>query len=269
MYNIKIRLSLGFMVLITFLVYNTPGNAQGLESYQIDSIVKKSMEIMPQAGIAIAVVKNGKTLHAKGYGVASIENEEQVNENTLFAIASNSKSFTTAALAILVDEGKLSWQDMVVDHIPEFKMYNPYVTANFNIQDLLTHRSGLGLGAGDLLFWPGGTGFTIDDVINSFQYQKPISAFRTQYDYDNLMYMVAGEVVARVSGLSWSEFVQKRILTPLGMNDTVTSYLKLNDKSNLAAPHSSNKGTLKQLDQFADYNGLLGAAGGIYSSAMI
>jgi CubicO group peptidase (beta-lactamase class C family) len=120
--------------------------AQGLTSKQIDSLVARTMERMPMAGIAVAVVKDGKVIHNKGYGVTSLKSGEKTNENTLFAIASNSKAFTTAALGILVDEGKLNWHDKVVDHIPEFKMYNPYVTANFNIVDLLTHRSGLGLG---------------------------------------------------------------------------------------------------------------------------
>lgn len=109
--------------------------------------------MMPLAGLAVAVVKDGEVVHAKGYGITAASSKQNINENTLFAIASNSKAFTTAALAILVDEGKLKWHDQVVDYIPEFRMYNLYVTANFNIQDLLTHRSGLGLGAGDLMFF--------------------------------------------------------------------------------------------------------------------
>src|SRR5690606_26056315 len=139
----------------------------------------------------------------------------RVDEHTVFAIASNSKAFTTAALAVLVDEGKLNWTDRVVDYIPEFRMYNPYVTANFNILDLLTHRSGLGLGAGDLMFFPDGGDFTMNDVLKSFQYQEPVSAFRTKYDYDNLLYLVAGEVVSRVSGKSWAEFVKERFMEVL------------------------------------------------------
>ena len=142
------------ILLLCILLVSNLTYSQALTSKQIDSLVNKTMEVMPLAGIAVAVVKDGKVIHAKGYGVTSIKTKEKVDENTLFAIASNSKSFTTAALAILVDEGKISWQDKVVDYIPEFKMYDPYVTANFNIQDLLTHRSGMGLGAGDLMFFP-------------------------------------------------------------------------------------------------------------------
>lgn len=254
------------LIIVQFFLYVQTILGQGLNSDQIDSLVNVSMSTMPQAGVAVAVVQDGKVTHAKGYGVTSIASKEKVNENTLFAIASNSKAFTAAALAILVDEGKMSWDDKVVDHISEFKMYDPYVTANFNIQDLLTHRSGLGLGAGDLLFYPHGNDFTIDDVLKSFQYQKPVSAFRTKFDYDNLLYIVAGEVVTRVSGMSWAEFVQERIMKPLGMNHSAALFQNIKDKSNIALPHSSYKGELKLLDTYVDPSGKIGAAGGIYSS---
>ena len=239
---------------------------QGLSSDQIDSLVNKSMSTMPQAGIAVAVVQDGKVTHAKGYGVASISSKEKVNENTLFAIASNSKAFTAATLAILVDEGELNWDDKVVDHIPEFRMYDPYVTANFNIKDLLTHRSGLGLGAGDLMFFPHGNDFTTDDIVRNFQYLKPVSPFRTKYDYDNLLYLIAGEVVARVSGMSWDTFVQERIMKPLGMDRSAAIFQNISDTSNIAFPHSSYKGELKPLERHLKLNGTSGAGGGIYSS---
>lgn len=131
-------------------------------------------------GIAVAVVKEGKVTHSKGYGARKIKGGKKVDQHTLFAIASNPKAFTAAALAILVDQGKLQWEDRVIEHIPEFKMYNDYLTANFTIIDLLTHRSGLGLGAGDLIFFPDGADFTIHDVVSSFQFQKPVSDFRTK-----------------------------------------------------------------------------------------
>lgn len=240
--------------------------SQAYISSQIDSIVNKAMSVGPNAGIAIAVVKDNEIVHLKGYGITSALSNEKVNEHTLFAIASNSKAFTAAALAMLVDEGKLNWNDKVVDHIPEFKMYDPYVTENFNIQDLLTHRSGLGLGAGDLMFFPDGSDFTIDDVLNSFQYQEPVSAFRTKYDYDNLLYVVAGELVARVSGISWAEFVESKIMKPLGMQRSVAVYQRLQDKRNVAFPHSIENDALRQLEPYLENDGTLGAAGGIYSS---
>jgi CubicO group peptidase (beta-lactamase class C family) len=237
---------------------------QNLNSKQIDSLVQKAMDITPSVGIAIAVVKDGEVIHSKGYGVKSVESKEKVDEHTLFAIASNSKAFTAAALSILVDEGKLKWKDKVLDHIPEFKMYNDYVTANFTIVDLLTHRSGLGLGAGDLMIFPDGSDFTISDVLNSFQYQKSTSAFRTKFDYDNLLYIVAGEIVARISGMSWVDFIQSRIFDPLGMINSVPTGSGLQENANLALSHDSEDEQIKLISSYD--SDLCAAAGGIYSS---
>lgn len=259
---------LTFLVVFCFLQshYSNYLIAQSISSAKIDSLVSETMERMPLAGVAIAVVKDDEVVHSKGYGVTAVDQPTPVNEHTVFAIASNSKAFTAAALAILVDEGKLRWTDHVIDHIPEFRMYDPYVTANFNIQDLLTHRSGLGLGAGDLMFFPDGADFTIDDVLKSFQHQKPVSAFRTKYDYDNLLYLVAGEVVARVSGMSWADFVRSRIMESLGMEDSAPVYQQLQNRMNVAMPHAVKEGELVQLETYTKPNASLGAAGGIYAS---
>lgn len=192
-------------------------------SQEIDAIVQKAMDNFTVAGVAVAVVKDGKIIHQKGYGLQSFDGKAKVNEHTNFGIASNSKAFTTTALAILVEEGKLSWTDKVVDYIPEFKMFNDYVTQNFNIQDLLTHRSGMGLGIGDLMFFPDGSDFTINDILTSFQYFKPESAFRTKFDYDNLLYLVAGEVIHRISEKTWEQFIKERIFVPLNMDNSYAS----------------------------------------------
>jgi CubicO group peptidase (beta-lactamase class C family) len=165
------------------------------------------------------VVKDDQVVHMKGYGVSSIATGKKTDENTLFAIASNSKAFTSAALGILVDEGKLKWDTKVIDIIPEFRLYNAYVTEDFNIKDLLSHRSGMGLGAGDLMLWPDSSSFTKEEIIHNLRYLKQTSSFRTKYDYDNLLYLVAGEVVDRVSGQSWEEFIEERIMKPLGMTE--------------------------------------------------
>lgn len=240
--------------------------AQTLTSDYIDSLVQHSMELTPHAGMSVAVIQGGEVIHSKGYGIRSVETKEAVNAETLFCIASNSKAFTTTALAMLVDEGKLNWTDKVVDIIPEFKMYDEYVTREFTVVDLLTHRSGLGLGAGDLMFFPDGSDFTIDDVIHSFQYQKPVSSFRTKYDYDNLLYMVAGEVIRRKSGLVWDEFVQERIMKPLGMKHSAGLYPNLKNTDNVAAPHKIEGEELITFDPYVKPGGGFGAAGGIYSS---
>lgn len=252
------------LVSVVQLSLAVPCRAQEINSAKIDALVKRAMESTPSVGIAVAVVKDGKKIHSKGYGVRSLEGQEKVNEHTLFAIASNSKAFTAATLAILVDEGKLTWEDRVIDHIPEFRMYDDYVTANFNILDLLTHRSGLGLGAGDLMFFPDGGDYTISDVVTSFQHQRQVSAFRTKYDYDNLLYIVAGEVVARVSGMPWTDFVQQRIMDPLGMVNSVSTNSRLGKNANLALPHDSEGEKIVQLPTYD--SGLMAAAGGIYAS---
>ncbi|MCK5148331.1 serine hydrolase [bacterium] len=216
-----------------------------ISSKEVDKLVEKSMKKFNVAGAAVGIVKDGKIVHVKGYGVKSVKTKAPVNEHTGFAIASNTKAFTTAALAILEEEGKLSWQDKVVDIIPEFKMYDPWVTAHFNILDLLTHRSGLGLGAGDLMIFPDGSDFTMNDIIKVFQYLKPVSDFRTKYDYDNLLYMVAGEVIARVAEMPWEKFVQTRIIDPLGMDNSCSSMYYVDDNANIATPHYTDEGTLK------------------------
>lgn len=250
------------VVLFAF-VLNNSSYAQ-MSSTQVDSLVSYAMSKFNVAGVSVAIVKDGKIVHEKGYGVKSVVTNSPVNEHTNFAIASNSKAYTTTALAILVEEGKLSWTDKVKDYIPEFKMYNPYVTENFNIQDLLTHRSGLGLGIGDLMFFPDGSDFTIDDLLSSFQHFKPTSAFRTKWDYDNLLYIVAGEVIARISGMTWEDFITKRILEPLQMDNTYPSLDRIKDISNLATPHDANTGKLKALPNYKEM--INGSAGGIYSN---
>lgn len=247
---------------LLFVILPTITFAQ-LSSAKIDSMMAAALVKFKVAGAAVAVVKDGKIIHAKGYGMADIVSKKPVTENTNFQIASNTKAFTTAALAILEGEGKLHWTDNVKDYIPEFKMYNDYVTANFTIVDLLTHRSGLGLGVGDLMFFPDGSDFTINDVVSSFQHFTPVSAFRTKFDYDNLLYIVAGEVIARVSGMSYENFVQKRIVEPLQMNNTYVGSL-LNDKTNLALPHSSESGSIQTIDFYTI--GIGSAAGGIFSN---
>lgn len=253
-----------FLLLCVFLSGAfAPVGAQ-ISSKGIDSLVTDALAKFKVAGAAVAVVKDGKVIHQKGYGVTDINTKKPVNEYTNFAIASNSKAFTTAALSILEEEGKLKWTDRVKDHIPEFRMYNDYITENFNIQDLLTHRSGMGLGVGDLMLFPDGSDFTIKDILGAFQYFKPVSAFRTKFDYDNLLYLVAGEVIARASGMTYEDFVQKRIITPLQMTHTFAAPDWMRDKSNLAMPHTSESGTIKALAPFKEQ--VNSAAGGILSN---
>ncbi|MBO6186658.1 MAG: serine hydrolase [Chryseobacterium sp.] len=258
----KIKLHLLIITSITTLVSNNVFSQ--INSKEVDALVTNAMGKFNVAGVAVAIVKDGKIIHKKGYGIKSIDSKLPVDEHTNFEIASNSKAFTTAALSILVDEGKISWTDKVKKYIPEFKMYNDYVTENFTIEDLLSHRSGLGLGAGDLMMFPDGTDFTIKDVVTSFQHFKPVSGFRTQFDYDNQLYLVAGEVTARISGMTWEAFIQKRILEPLQMKNSFSSINQLKDINTMASPHSSESGTIKKIPLFGAM--VNGAAGGMISN---
>jgi CubicO group peptidase (beta-lactamase class C family) len=238
-----------------------------ITSGEVDQLVEDAMTKFNVAGVAVGIVKDGNIIHAKGYGVKSVETKEKVNEHTSFAIASNSKAFTAAALAMLVEEGKLSWQDRVIDHIPEFKMYNDYVTRNFNIQDLLTHRSGLGLGAGDLQIWPDGSDFTMTDILINFQHFEPVSAFRTKYDYDNILYLVAGELIKRASGMSWETFVKKRIMDPLDMDNSSTLPPRMSGLESLATSHLAENGVLRTIPYYElDPDKINGAASGVLSN---
>lgn len=238
--------------------------AQVLTPAEIDSITELTLKTFNVPGIAVAVVKDGKVVHAKGYGVQSLKTGKKTDENTLFGIASNSKAFTTAALGILIDEGKLKWETKVRDVIPEFKMYNPYVTEEFTIKDLLTHRSGLGLGAGDLMIWPDSTDFTKQDIIHNLQYLKAVSAFRTKYDYDNNLYIVAGEVIARISGMSWEDFIEKRIMQPLNMTSSAAAFSRIKNKSLAIDPHAMVNGKVEAISN--PISEQANAAGGIWSN---
>lgn len=238
--------------------------AQVISSEQIDSLTGLVLKTFDVPGIAVGVIKDGKLVHAKGYGVRSLRTMQKVDENTLFGIASNSKAFTSAALGMLIDEGKLKWDDKVTDYIPEFKMYDPYVTDAFTIRDLLTHRSGLGLGAGDLMMFPDSNNFSKKDIIHNLRYLKPVSSFRTKYDYDNNLYIVAGEVVARVSGMSWEDFIEKRIMQPLGMTASRASISRLPNRNNIVMPHAPVNGKVSTID--IEWSETANAAGGIVSN---
>lgn len=211
-------------------------SAMAIAPAKIDASVARAMRSFQVPGMAVGIVKDGKLIFAKGYGVREIDKIGAVDAETLFQIGSNTKAFTAAALAILVDEGKIHWDGRVSDFLPEFQMYDPYVTREFTIRDLLTHRSGLGTGAGDLMFFPA-TDFTRAEVIHGLRYLKPASSFRSRWDYDNLLYMVAGEIIPVVTGQSWEVFVKERILKPLGMQPCAPSYALLEDRRNVASPH--------------------------------
>lgn len=254
---------MNYKFFLAFFLTSFSINAQITEP-QLDELVNSTLKTFNVPGIAVAIIKDGKIVVSKGYGIANIKTQKKVDGNTLFGIASNSKAFTTAALAMLVDEKKINWDDKVKKYLPDFKMYNDYVTNEFTIRDLLTHRSGLGLGAGDLMIWPDGHDFTPKDIVKNIQYLKPVSGFRAQYDYDNLLYVIAGEVIEKVSGKSWCDYVDERILKPLQMNNSSASWNRLKDSTNTIAPHVPTDGKLEIIPRYK--NSIFDAAAGIYAS---
>src|SRR5471030_494734 len=189
--------------------------AQGLSESQVDSIVKRDLKLFQVPGIAVGIIKDGRLIYNKGFGVRSLANQKLVDSKTLFGIASNTKAFTAAAIGLLVDEGKIKWDDKVIRYIPEFRLYDPLATNEITIRDLLCHRSGLATGAGDLMHDPDSTNFTVNDIIHNLRYLKPKYSFRNKFAYDNNLYLVAGEVIARVSKMPWEKFIKQRILGPL------------------------------------------------------
>jgi CubicO group peptidase (beta-lactamase class C family) len=186
---------------------------------EFDAFANKTMETFGTPGMAVARVESDK-ISTFAYGVRRLGAPPRVDAHTIFPIGSNTKAFTAAALAILVDQGKLRWDDRVVDRLPGFRMYDAYASSEMTIIDLLCHRSGLGLGEGDLLFIPS-TNRSRADVVHAIRYLKPATSFRSGYAYDNVLYSVAGEVVEAVSGERWEDFVRHHLLQPLGMRDAV------------------------------------------------
>ena len=195
--------------------------ARSVSSSALDAFAGRDMQAFGTPGMAAVIVDGGKiTTHA--WGVRKLGASARVDAHTLFPIGSNTKAFTAAALAILVDEGKLRWDDRVVDKLPGFRMYDAYASSEMTVTDLLVHRSGLGLGEGDLMMFPT-TNRTRAELVHDIRYLKPAHSFRAGYDYDNVLYIVAGQLVQAVSGQRWEDFVQQHILDPLGMRDTRTS----------------------------------------------
>lgn len=214
----------------------------------LDQVVERARKEFEVPGIAVAVVKDGNVVLAKGYGVRKLGESAPVTPESLFRIASNTKAFTTAALGMLVDEGKIRWDDRVIDHMPAFQMYDPYVTREMMVRDLLVHRSGLGLGAGDLMFWPS-TDLTREEIVRRIRFLRPATSFRSGYAYDNLLYLVAGQLIPLVTGKSWDDFVKERIFTPLGMTSTNASTSALVAARDVAIPHARADGKVVPIPQ--------------------
>ena len=237
-----------------------------IEEKKLDVLIQNTLKTFDVPGISVGIIKDGKVVYSKGFGLSSLTTKQKMTDETLVGIASNSKGFTGTALAMLVDEGKLKFDDKVSQYIPEFKMNDAYVSQEVTIKDLITHRAGLGLGQGDLMFFPEGGPLTVNDIIHNVRYLKPENPFRTTLDYNNIMFIVAGEVIHRVSGLSWAEFIEQRILKPVGMTSSYGSYsrAKATNVFNIIDAHAPVDGKVIQVPH--DWNETANAAGGIMST---
>lgn len=222
-------------------------------------------------GIAIAIVEGGATTLARGYGLSKTGGA-RVDADTLFPIGSTSKAMTAAALATLVDDGKIQWDDKVVAHLPDFQMYDPWVTREMTIRDLLVHRSGLGPGSGDLLFVPR-TNLSRAETVRRARFLKPKTSFRSAFAYSNLMYVVAGQLTEAVSGQRWEDYLLNRVLRPAGMARTTTDSENNFATDNRAFPHARMSaglrgvGAQELLNERDDLGRNAAPAGGVASSA--
>lgn len=199
-------------------------------------------------GLAITIVEDGKVTLAQGWGERDIATGQKVDADTIFFTGSTGKAFTNAALATLVDQGKIQWDDKVIDHMPDFRMWDPWVTREMTIRDLLVHRSGLGLGQGDLLFLPNST-LSRKETVHRIRYLKPASSFRSGYAYDNILYMAAGQLIEEVSSQPWERYIHDHVFGPLGMNHSTDSAAEYAASPNHARPHSRSGGAIHGLGQ--------------------
>ena len=248
------------LLLISFISFSQ------IEEKKLDELIQNTLKTFDVPGISVGIIKDGKIVYSKGFGVRSLVNNQKMTDETLVGIASNSKGFTATALAILANEGKLNFDDKVSKFIPEFQMNDAYVSQEITIRDLLTHRAGLGLGQGDLMFFPEGGSLSVNDIIYNVRYLKPENSFRSTLDYNNVMFIVAGEVITRISGLSWADFIEQKIMKPVGMTSSFGSYnhAKAANVSNIIDAHAPINGKAVAISH--DWNEAANAAGGIVSN---
>lgn len=247
-------------------------SAQGAPPENFEARVEALRLQFGVPGLALAIVEQGEPTLVKGFGVRRLGTTDAVDAATIFPTGSTGKAVTAAALALLVDEGRLDWDDKVIDHLPWFRMHDPWVTREITVRDLLVHRAGLALGAGDLLFVPR-SNLTRAETVRRMAHIKPAHGFRSTFAYSNLSYVVAGQLIEEVSGLSWEDFVTQRLLRPGGMHDSTSHGPARFEIANRAFPHARlnggirGAGDLELLDE-RDELGRNGApAGGLAMSA--
>ena len=253
-------------VLALTLAISSALGAQGAKPAlppDFDAYVARVLQTFRVPGVAVAIVKDGRVVLARGYGVRKLGQAAPVTPRTRFGIASNTKLFTATALGLLVEEGKVDWDAPVIRYLPDFAMYDPWVTREITVRDLLVHRSGLGLGAGDLLWWPAST-YERKEIVHRLRFIKPATSFRSAYAYDNVLYQVAGELIEAVSGQSWEQFMSSRILSKVGMTGSNVSHSDMSGPD-VATTHAEVDGKVRPIAPFTGES--TNPAGGINSTA--
>lgn len=250
-----------FQYLTIFLLHGELMAKEALDPNNIEKSLQESMTIWNTPGVAVAIVKDGKIVFLNSYGIQEIETEKHVDNETLFSIGSLTKAFTATALAILVDEKKIQWDDPVTKHLPSFYLFNPYVTQNVTIRDLLSHRTGLAAHDGDLL-WTGQP-YSRKEIVNRSRYLTPTFGFRSTYAYQNVLYVTAGEIIEAVSGMTWDEFIKIKIFDPLKMRCSFSFLKSRDEKLNISRPHAEIEGSIQKIHWDSVEN--FGAAGSIVS----
>lgn len=227
----------------------------------LDGYIEAAVDDWGVPGLAIAVVKDDSVIFAGGYGERVVGSGESVDGNTLFAIASTTKAMTVAALGMLVDEGLVDWDDRVTKHLPGFELEDPYVTRHLTIRDLLSHRTGVSRSDNVWIAAP----FDRPEVLRRARFLEQTRGFRAGYGYNNIMYMVAGEVVAAASGMEWPRFIETRLFAPLGMERSTPRSVVVAERENVAGSHTRSDGEILAVEH-RDYDAL-GPAGSVFSSA--
>ena len=230
----------------------------------LDTAVSESIDAFNLPSLSIAIVHNGEVAWSASYGETIAGSGQRSNPETLYAVASNTKAFTAAAMAQLVDAGQLDWNDRVQQYIPWFELYDPYVSSELRIRDLLCHRSGLATFSGDLLWY--GSKWTSREILEKVSHLEPSSSFRTQFGYQNLMFLAAGEIIEVVSEKSWESYIEKEFLLPIAMNSSVLSIMDLVTAKNIAAPHNELPSGIQEPIDWVNWDNI-GPAGSLISSA--
>lgn len=241
-----------FLFLLSIQLVAQPALKKGTDKIKLfDEYIQTAMPLWKTTGLAVGIVKDGNVIFKKGYGVTDIRTKQPFTTATISFCASTTKAMTAACIGMLVDEGKLNWDDKLKSVLPGFRLYDAYMSDEITVRDLLRHNAGLG--NGDLL-WV--FGYSSDEILRRMQYMKPAYSMRSSFIYQNLMYVVAGEVIKKVSGISWGEFITKRIFQPLGMNHTYTLFKNAAAEPSRITPHFLSGDTLVKAIEAIDYGGL-------------